>query len=103
MLRCIEAFLNQRLKLTLHQDKVIIRKWNQGIDFLGYVFFPHHKILRTKTRKRTISKIYKLHREMQEGRMSHSSFFQSAQSYLGMLKHCRGNRLKKGIDKLLRL
>jgi len=36
----VDNFLKKTLKLSLHPDKIIIRKYYQGIDFLGYVFFP---------------------------------------------------------------
>ncbi|OGZ33312.1 MAG: hypothetical protein A2174_01060 [Candidatus Portnoybacteria bacterium RBG_13_41_18] len=52
----ISGFLEQRLKLTLHPDKIVIRKYHQGIDFLGYVILPHYRVLRTKTENRIIKK-----------------------------------------------
>src|SRR3989344_3235233 len=85
-------FLTEQLKLKIHQDKLMIRKWIQGIDFLGYNIFPHHKILRTKTKRRILKKISKKQREFLAGEITKFSFSQSIQSYLGMLKHCRGRR-----------
>ena len=52
----ISLFLNKVLKLSLHYDKIIIRKYHRGIDFLGYISFPYHRILRTKTKKRMFKK-----------------------------------------------
>jgi len=46
----IESFLMSALKLRLHKNKVSIRKLKQGVDFLGYVVLPHHRLLRTKTK-----------------------------------------------------
>src|SRR3989344_4649393 len=46
----INNFLKEKLKLFLHSDKISIRKYHQGIDFLGYITFPHYRILRTKTK-----------------------------------------------------
>jgi RNA-directed DNA polymerase len=48
----INNFLKNRLKLTIHPKKIIIRKYYQGIDFLGYICFPHYRLLRSKTKKR---------------------------------------------------
>ena len=48
----IQSFLREKLKLELHPSKVSIRKYRQGIDFLGYVALSHHIALRTKTKKR---------------------------------------------------
>jgi hypothetical protein len=53
----INIFLKEKLKLNIHPNKIIIRKFSQGIDFLGYVVFPHHKVLRTKTKRKMLKKI----------------------------------------------
>ncbi len=45
--RQIDAFLKEKLKLTLHEKKIIIRKYRQGIDFLGYIVLPHVILPRT--------------------------------------------------------
>jgi len=73
----IESFLISELKLRLHENKVSIRKLKQGIDFLGYIVFPCHIVLRTKTRRRMLRRIDK----------------QNLSSYLGLLKHCNGYKL----------
>ena len=48
----IRTFLTQTLCLTLHPKKIILSNMHQGIDFLGYVVFPHHRLLRTRTKRR---------------------------------------------------
>lgn len=85
----IDNFLQNDLKLFLHPEKVTIKRYGQGIDFLGYVSFPYHRILRTKTRKRMIRNIGR--------KASEKSFDQTLQSYLGTLKHCNSYKLKKEI------
>lgn len=97
----LRSFLTDTLKLELHPEKINIRKWSQGIDFLGYVVFPHHIILRTKTKKRMFRNIQQNYRLVQDGLMSKEKFRQSLQSYLGILKHCRKNELQKKIKRLL--
>jgi len=80
----IALFLMNKLGLSLHPRKVEIRKISQGIDFLGYVVLPHYKVLRTNTKKRIL-------------RLSKSDNFkeETKQSYLGVLSHCRGYKIKK--------
>jgi len=78
----INHFLNNRLKLNLHPDKIIVRKHNQGIDFLGYVTLPRYRVLRTKTKKRMFRKVAD----------------KNIQSYLGILKHCCGYKLKLNVE-----
>jgi len=90
----ISSFLKKQLRLTLHQQKTKIKKYHQGIDFLGYVSFPHHRILRVKTKKRMFAKLKIKQVQMKKGEISKDSFNQSLQSYLGILKHCNGYKLK---------
>ncbi|EKE16231.1 MAG: RNA-directed DNA polymerase (reverse transcriptase) [uncultured bacterium] len=94
----INGFLQNKLKLNLHPNKIIIRKYRQGIDFLGYVVLPRHRVLRTKTKKRILKKIKNKHFELQEGFISKESFNQSLQSYLGILKHCEGHKIEMEMD-----
>src|SRR3989344_1587111 len=53
LLPLLQAFLKKRLGLRIHPDKVFIRSYHQGIDFLGYGMLPHDIVLRTKTKKST--------------------------------------------------
>jgi hypothetical protein len=95
----ISEFLEEKLKLILHPNKIIIRKYQQGIDFLGYVILPYYKVLRTKTRKRMFRKIKKKYELLQQKSISRESFNQSLQSYLGMLKHCNGFKILRKMEK----
>src|SRR6476620_174680 len=40
-------FLGEELKLSLHPDKVFIKTVASGTDFLGWVHFSDHRVLRT--------------------------------------------------------
>lgn len=93
----IREFLRRKLILCLHEDKIILRKYSQGIDFLGYVVLPYHRVLRTKTKRRIFKKVKARKRELEAGAISERSFNQSLQSYFGVLKHCCGEKVKKEI------
>jgi len=102
LISIVSRFLLEKLKLSLHSDKIEIRKYHQGVDFLGYVSFPYHRILRTKTEKRMFGKIKRRVKELRWGKVSPKSFDQTIQSYLGILKHCDSYKIKKKfLDKLL--
>jgi len=88
-------FLGEKLNLHLHENKIIIRKHRQGIDFLGYVVLPHHRVIRTKTRKRIINKIIDKREEFDGYLISQESFKHSLNSYLGVFSHCNGYELEK--------
>lgn len=100
MIYVISEFLGRDLKLELHPDKIIIRKARRGVDFLGYVVLPYHRILRTKTKRRILKKIACKEKDLENGLISEKSFNQNLQSYLGILKHCRGYKIENQIIKI---
>ena len=82
----ISKFLSESLKLSLHPDKVFIKTIASGVDFLGWVHFPEHRVLRTTTKRRML-------KNLQENPKK-----ESRQSYLGMLKHGNSYKLSKKVD-----
>ncbi len=71
----ISTFLETQLKLSLHPDKVFIKTVTSGVDFLGWVHFPNHRVLRTSTKWRMFKNL----------RDNYSK--ETVASYLGLLKH----------------
>src|SRR5690606_31002055 len=53
----IVHFLENKLRLELHPDKVFIKSIASGVDFLGWVNFPDHRVIRTVTKNRAIKSI----------------------------------------------
>jgi len=98
----INNFLRENLKLNLHPNKIIIRKYYQGVDFLGYVVLPHHRVLRTKTKRRIIKKIQNKRQDLQNGLIAEECFEQSLQAYFGVLSHCEGFGIKEKIKRIAR-
>lgn len=74
----IGKFLSEKLRLTLHPNKIFIETLASGIDFLGYVVFPNHKLLRTKTKKRVLARVSE----------------KNLPFYLGVLSHCNSYGLE---------
>lgn len=93
----IQAFLMDHLKLELHPKKIILKPLQQGVDFLGYVTLPHHRAIRTTTKRRMLRKISKRHGAYFNGEISDDSLNQTVQSYLGMLTHADCYRLSEHI------
>lgn len=81
----ISLYLQSNLKLSLHKNKIRIKTFSSGIDFLGWVHFPHHRILRTSTKKRMFKRL----------KVNHSQ--ESLASYLGLLSHGNTHELVKQI------
>ena len=94
----LNIFLREKLKLNLHTRKTEIRKLNQGVDFLGYVVLPHRTVLRTKTKKRMFKKVKQKVVDCNSGVINDFELNQSLQSYLGMLEHCAGYKIKTKLE-----
>ncbi|MEX2014027.1 MAG: reverse transcriptase/maturase family protein [Parcubacteria group bacterium] len=82
----VNMFLEEKLKLSLYPDKVFIKTLSSGVDFLGWVHFPHHRILRTVTKRRMLKNL------------SGNTSDETRVSYLGMLKHGNTYKIQKQID-----
>ena len=80
ILRYIAVFLREKLSLELHQDKVFIKTIASGVDFLGWVHFHDHRVLRTSTKWRMFRRLAENPKE------------EIVASYLGLLKY--GNTYK---------
>lgn len=78
----IRSFLRSYLALSLNTKKTVIKTLDSGVDFLGWVHFPDHRVLRTTTKRRMFKNI-KRHRSQE-----------TVQSYLGLLRHGNTNKLK---------
>jgi len=85
MLVKISNFLENNLKLNLHPDKVYIKTLASGVDFLGWVHFPKHRVLRTATKRRMFKKLADNPKE------------EVFESYLGMLGWGNGWKLQQKI------
>ena len=81
-------FVENELKLTMHPNKVSIKTISSGVDFLGWVYFPKHRVLRNSTKKRMFRNI------------KNNQKPNTIASYLGMLGHGDGYKLKEKIISL---
>ncbi|PWB38581.1 MAG: RNA-dependent DNA polymerase [Parcubacteria group bacterium] len=94
----IKIFLAKRLELNLHERKIVIRPAWQGIDFLGFIIFPYHIVLRPRTKKRMLRQLKTSEQLYKKGAITAELYNASLQSYRGMLQHCRAHRLSQYID-----
>lgn len=94
----IRQFLEEKLNLSLHPNKVYLRKLSWGIDFVGYIARPHHQLLRSNTQRRVFRKVREKVDQYRTGGVSQFSLQQSLQSYLGVLKHSSSYKLKKILE-----
>jgi len=83
----ISAFLETQLKLTLRPNKVSIKTFASGIDFLGWVHFPKHRVLRRSTKRRMFANLERMVSKI------------TLTSYLGLLSHGNTRKLCSDIIK----
>lgn len=81
----MRTYLNDKLKLEIKGNYQIFPVAARGIDFLGYVFFHTHILLRKEIKKSFARMMFKRRRQ------------QSFSAYNGWLKHCNGKHLMKKI------
>ncbi len=88
-LQSMRTFLSDRLALQLHPKKVSVETLSSGVDFLGWVHFSHHWVLRTSTKRR-----------VKKGMSGQDQQSPAVQSYLGLLKHGNTYELKISLAKI---
>jgi len=81
------VFLSDRLKLGMHPNKVSIATLASGVDFLGWVHFPDHHVVRTSTKRRMLRALLGYPEDAK------------IMSYQGMLSHGNAYKLSKLIPK----
>ncbi len=77
----VDAFLRKNLKIELHPDKIHVRTWTQGFDFLGYILLPYATIIRPDTAHRMVRRVTK----------------KNVSSYLGLCTYANAYRLTSTI------
>ncbi len=84
----VQHFLQEKLRLRLHPDKVSVSTVASGVDFLGWVHFPDHRVLRTSTKRRMLK------------RVMFSDDEAVFESYRGLLRHGSSHKLRTQLDAL---
>jgi RNA-directed DNA polymerase len=95
ILELIKDFLDKKLQLSLHPNKISIRACHQGVDFLGYVALPCHRRVRTRTKRRIFRKLKERVTMFRRGLISDNTLSQSLQSYLGVFSHANAYQLSE--------
>jgi retron-type reverse transcriptase len=84
-----ERFLGAMLNLELHPNKVSITTVASGVDFLGWVHFPHQRTLRTVTKRRMFRRLGEV--DVRE---------EAVRSYLGLLGHGDTFKIRENVNSL---
>lgn len=86
----IREFLMSKLKLSLPENKIIIRSLSQGIDILGAVAFPYGLVPRKRLR---IAALKVAHNAKKKGYNSYIA--KQLSSYIGLLSQTKSFMLKE--------
>jgi len=96
----IKSFLELRLGLTLHPNKIYLQHYTKGVKYLGAVIKPHRIYIANRTKGNFYEAIERLnliamdHKPTKEEK---DHFLSSMNSYLGIMKHYKTYRLRKHI------
>lgn len=82
----LEDFLNAHLRLAIHPYKIVVRTWEQGVDFLGYVLKPGCTLLRTRTKQRMVRQVSRRNLASYLGVCSHAASFETQQLIRNMVR-----------------
>lgn len=82
----LETFLNKHLHLTMHPKKTFLKTLASGVDFLGWVQFQDHRVLRTATKRRMLKRI------------TENNVPSTRDAYLALLKHGNAHKLSKLVN-----
>lgn len=93
----IQSYLQTNLKLTIKENWQIFPIKSRGIDFLGYVFFHTHILLRKGIKQRFCRRLSKLNKK----NISQKAYQQSICSWIGWAMHCNSKNLLNNILKTI--
>lgn len=91
----IDCYLTQNLKLEIKRNYQVFPVCSRGIDFVGYVFYHSHVLMRKTIKKRLCRKAAKLNKKD----INTKSYKMQIAPWLGWAKHCDSRHLLKTIIK----
>ncbi|MFH1737893.1 MAG: reverse transcriptase/maturase family protein [bacterium] len=106
----INHFLRQHLELTLHPRKQTIFPIRHGIDFLGYVVWTDHVLVRKRVVRALKNKLWHFNKHISKKHLDHpttlwtpelcgdfQAIYAAINSYYGLFQHADTFRLRRHI------
>lgn len=98
VLREVERFLQERLRLSLQPQRTSVRPVAAGIDVLGYVVYPNgYKRVRRRNVIAVRRRLTRLEAGHARGEIPFAHARQSIASWLGLAKHASAFRLSRSL------
>lgn len=93
LLKEMDEYLTDRLKLKIKGNYQVFPVESRGIDFVGYVFYHTHILMRKSIKKRLCRKAAKLNKK----ELAAKEYRQQIAPWLGWAKHCNSKHLLKTV------
>jgi hypothetical protein len=96
----IRNYLKNKIKLELHPNKIYFQHYKMGVKYLGTVIKPHRIYIANRTKgnfHEAVEKQNAIARNHKPSKEEQASFLSSMNSYLGIMKHYKTYKLRKGI------
>lgn len=98
VLRAVERFLQERLRLSLQPQRTSVIPVAAGVDFLGYVVYPNgYKRVRRRNVVNVRRRLVRLEAGHARGEIPFAHARQSIASWLGLAKHASAFRLSRSL------
>ena len=93
----IDKFLRKNLEIELHPDKSQILKLEKGIKFLGFRFFPNHRLLRKSNMNHFERKFNQMKIQFKEGILTRDKSIEKLEGWIAYAKHGNTYNYRKKI------
>jgi RNA-directed DNA polymerase len=96
----LAEFLQSELQATIHPKKIYLQHYSKGVKFLGTVILPNRIYIANRTKGNfynAIEKQNQIVRDNKPTKVEQQAFQSSMNSYLGIMKHYKTYKLRKGM------
>ena len=83
----IHQFLKRELFIKLNQDKSTIKPLSRGVDFLGFKFFYHHKLLKMRNIRKFYRKNLTFYDMYSEKEVNYDSIYDFIEGWIAYARH----------------
>jgi retron-type reverse transcriptase len=104
----LNRFLKEKLKVEFHPQKTILQRIHKGINFVGFIVYPNHILIRNRTVRKFKNKLWLFDKKILSMGLEHpirlwtpelcqdfQKIFATINSYFGQLKHADTFCLRK--------
>lgn len=104
----LNKFLKEKLKLHFHPQKTILQSIYKGINFVGFIVYPNHTLIRNRAVRKFKNKLWLFNKKILSLNLEHpvrlwtpelrdnfQEIFATINSYYGQFKHADTFRLRQ--------